>query len=126
MTPTQEEEESTSMSHVTLNDHRNHAVCMGTAIKLSPSQVCDRLNTLPGWDIREQKLYRTFAFSSFVEAIEFVKRVAVVAERLNHHPSLRVDKRNVEVAIWTRKLGCLTVHDFELAASVDSVVEAQR
>jgi 4a-hydroxytetrahydrobiopterin dehydratase len=112
---------------MTLTNTRNHSVCEGTAVTLTPGQTLDRLDALPTWKLTvEQKLYRQFSFASFLEAIEFVDDVAVVAERQNHHPTLLVDKRRVEVTIWTRQLGCLTVHDFELAAAIDRLVEVER
>jgi 4a-hydroxytetrahydrobiopterin dehydratase len=109
---------------VTLIDTRNHSVCNGTATALSVTQLRESLSAVPEWQLtKEQKLHRSFDFGSFVTAIEFVNAVALIAERQNHHPSLLVDKRHVEVIIWTRKLACLTVHDFDLAASIDRLKE---
>lgn len=64
----------------------------------------------------------TFQCTNFDQSIDFMNRVASIANDINHHPDIAVlDKRSVRVTAWTRKLGYLTDIDFDLAASVEAM-----
>lgn len=63
-----------------------------------------------------------FQCTNFDQSIDFMNRVASIANDINHHPDIAVlDKRSVRVTAWTRKLGYLTDIDFDLAASVEAM-----
>ena len=53
---------------------------------LSPSEIAERLTSLPGWTFSDGALRREFVFSDFSEAFAFMTRVALAAEKLDHHP----------------------------------------
>jgi 4a-hydroxytetrahydrobiopterin dehydratase len=54
--------------------------------KLDADEIAKRLTELAGWTLREGKLHREYKFADFVEAFGFMTSVALVAERMNHHP----------------------------------------
>ncbi|WP_430514038.1 4a-hydroxytetrahydrobiopterin dehydratase [Pannonibacter phragmitetus] len=64
---------------------------------------------------------RRFVFSGFVEAFGFMAQVALVAERMNHHPEWSNVYRTVEVTLSTHDAGGLTALDVELAAEMDRI-----
>src|SRR6266849_9073725 len=77
---------------------------------------------LPFWRvIEEHHLFKTFLFSNFVEALEFVNRVAGVAEQEGHHPDLCLAWGRVDVKLFTHKSDGLSENDFILAARIDEV-----
>lgn len=77
---------------------------------------------LPGWQLLDMRLSRAFQCTNFDQSIDFMNRVASIANDINHHPDIAVlDKRSVRVTAWTRKLGYLTDIDFDLAASVEAM-----
>lgn len=80
--------------------------------------------TPDGWQIRDERLVRTFQFRDFREAMAFVNRMAEVAEELNHHPDFTVQYSRVDLTIYTHDLGRpgLTPLDHELAARIDRLV----
>lgn len=96
--------------------------CEGGVAALGEDEQARLLEQLPGWQVREGKLLRTFVFANFVEAMAFLNRVAEVAEREGHHPDFSVHYRKVEMSIWTHAVGGLTENDFILAAHVDRLV----
>jgi 4a-hydroxytetrahydrobiopterin dehydratase len=54
--------------------------------KLSEAEVVARLSEVPGWEIIDGKLQKTFTFASFVNAFDFMTSVALLAEAMGHHP----------------------------------------
>jgi 4a-hydroxytetrahydrobiopterin dehydratase len=74
------------------------------------------------WTEREGKLCRTFRFSNFSEAFAFMVRVALLAERMGHHPEWTNVYNTVEVALSTHDAGgAITEKDRALAAAMDKL-----
>ena len=72
--------------------------------------------TPEGWDEVDGALQREFRFESFPAAIEFVNRVADLAEAENHHPDIAVSYRNVTLRWRTHSAEAITDRDREMAA----------
>jgi 4a-hydroxytetrahydrobiopterin dehydratase len=87
--------------------------------KLSDDEVREGLGGLPGWTRTGDEIEKTYELASFPEAIDFVRRVAVLAEDANHHPDLDVRYRKVRVALSTHDSGGLTALDLALAARIE-------
>lgn len=75
------------------------------------------------WEIRDGKLRKRFEFRDFVEAFGFMTRVAIEAERVNHHPEWCNVYRTVTVDLVSHDAGGLTRRDFELATIMDRLLE---
>jgi 4a-hydroxytetrahydrobiopterin dehydratase len=86
---------------------------------LTADEVATRLNELTGWTVREGKLHRAYKFADFVEAFGFMARVALVAERMNHHPEWCNVWSTVVVDLTTHDAGGITAKDFVLAAAME-------
>lgn len=72
-----------------------------------------------GWTTEGPVLVRVRTFPSFAEALRWVVAVAEVAERLDHHPSVRWDYRRVELRLTTHDVGGrLTSLDGDLARAI--------
>jgi 4a-hydroxytetrahydrobiopterin dehydratase len=89
--------------------------------KLSNEQVISRLKDIPGWKVVGRKLQRTFKFPDFVTAFGFMASVALVAERMNHHPEWFNVYNTVRVDLTTHDAGGLTEHDFSLAIRMNEL-----
>ncbi len=72
---------------------------------LSEQDVTRRLSDLEGWALADGKLYRAFRFGSFVEAFGFMSRVALVAEKMDHHPEWHNVYDKVVVDLSTHDVG---------------------
>ena len=72
------------------------------------------------WHIEDGKLHREFRFSDFTGAFAFMTRVALVAERMNHHPEWFNVYNRVRIDLTTHDAGGLTTLDFELASFMNS------
>lgn len=77
---------------------------------------------LPAWEVRDGALYREISFTDFSEAWAFMSRVALAAERLDHHPDWSNSWSTVRIAVSTHDLGGLSTFDVELARRVDALL----
>jgi 4a-hydroxytetrahydrobiopterin dehydratase len=74
------------------------------------------------WIEKDDGLERTIELPSFREAIDFVNRVADLAEAENHHPDIFVSYRTVTLRWTTHSAGGITDRDRELAARTDALI----
>jgi 4a-hydroxytetrahydrobiopterin dehydratase len=88
---------------------------------LRPETVENLLGEVPDWKLRENSIERTFKFSGFQEAIDFVNRVAQEAENMNHHPDIDIRWNKVKLVLSTHSAGGLTNNDFMLATKLDKL-----
>ncbi|VVE47333.1 pterin-4-alpha-carbinolamine dehydratase [Pandoraea iniqua] len=91
---------------------------------LDITAIATHLNRVPQWKIEDERLTRSFHFSTAAEAAVFVNRVAAMAESCNHHPRVDWWKRDVTLELYTHKSNGLTVRDFEFAETCDPLSEA--
>ncbi|AHF16291.1 4a-hydroxytetrahydrobiopterin dehydratase [Niabella soli] len=73
------------------------------------------------WEEKDNTLYRKFEFSNFNEAFGFMTRVALVAEKMDHHPTWTNTYNKVEFWLSTHDAGdIVTEKDRKLAKKIDS------
>tara|TARA_B100000029_G_scaffold466432_1_gene501939 strand:- start:279 stop:557 length:279 start_codon:yes stop_codon:yes gene_type:complete len=89
--------------------------------KLTSSEIAERLPRVPDWRLDQNKLKRDFAFEDFVEAFGFMSRVAILAEKHNHHPEWFNVYNKVTIELTTHDASGITARDFALAASIDGL-----
>ncbi len=89
--------------------------------RLSQTEIRTRLQAVPGWEVKDKKLVKAFSFKDFMGAVDFVNRVARVAESEGHHPDLQVGWGRVIVELTSHDAGGLTTRDFRLASLIDKV-----
>ena len=87
--------------------------------RLTDDEIGQALATLPGWSRTGDALAKRFQFKDFSEAFGWMARVALEAEKLDHHPDWSNVYRTVEVTLSTHDAGGLTALDFELARRMD-------
>lgn len=75
------------------------------------------------WQEENNALYRKFQFKDFKEAFAFLTKVAMVAETVNHHPTIKNTWNTVELWLSTHDVGnVVTAKDRELAALIDALL----
>lgn len=90
--------------------------------KLNAPRTKSALKTVPGWKKKAAAISRTFEFKDFPAAVNFVRRVAVLAEKSWHHPDIDIRWNKVTLTLTTHDEGGLTKKDFTLAKKVDRLV----
>jgi len=73
------------------------------------------------WMIDDQKLNKTFIFVDFIEAFGFMTKVALHAEKTNHHPEWFNVYNKVEITLTTHEADGLTHRDFQLAKTIENI-----
>ncbi|MCK6574561.1 4a-hydroxytetrahydrobiopterin dehydratase [Myxococcota bacterium] len=94
--------------------------------RLTPAEVAAALASLPAWRREGDALAREYVFGDFGEAFAFMARVALLAERLDHHPDWRNVWSRVEVRLTTHDAGGITERDVVLAREMDRVSVGHR
>ena len=79
------------------------------------------LQGVPTWVLENGKLHREFVFRDFVEAMGFMTRAGIVAEKMDHHPEWSNVYKTVRVDLTTHDAGGITALDFELARAMDAL-----
>lgn len=75
------------------------------------------------WEEKDNSLYRKFDFKDFIEAFSFMTRVALIAEKMNHHPRWTNVWNTVEVWLSTHDAGdIVTDKDRKLAEKIDALI----
>jgi 4a-hydroxytetrahydrobiopterin dehydratase len=102
--------------------------CRGGIPPLAQEEAGRMLASVPGWKLEENgaRLARRFEFEDFRKAMEFVNRVADLAEEQGHHPDIAIHWNKVDLVLWTHKIGGLHENDFILAAKVGRLLEEPR
>lgn len=89
---------------------------------LSPVELANRLASLPGWQVQNGVLTKTYVVRSFAHGVLFIGAIGQLAEAANHHPDLSLlGYKNVGVSLSTHSEGGITEKDFELAAQIEQL-----
>lgn len=88
---------------------------------LSPKSLQDALILLPDWQIVEDKLQRVFVLADFVDAFGFISKIALIAEKMNHHPEWSNSYKTVIINLVSHEAGGITTLDIELAKKIDAI-----
>jgi 4a-hydroxytetrahydrobiopterin dehydratase len=94
---------------------------MGTKAATEP-EIVDALADLHGWKLAGPAISKTFTFKDFIAAWGFMSRVALLAEKRDHHPDWRNVWNKVEITLTTHDAGGLSTRDFELATAIDRLI----
>jgi 4a-hydroxytetrahydrobiopterin dehydratase len=89
--------------------------------KLDSTQRASLAQRLPDWRHEPQRdaLVRSFKFKDFVEAFGFMTRVAILAEKADHHPEWSNVYNRVEILLTTHDCDGLSERDLALAEAID-------
>ena len=79
--------------------------------------------TVPtGWERIDERLHRELEFADFSEAFAFMVRVALLAEKLNHHPDWSNSWNRVVIDLTSHDAGGLTARDTRLAEAINALL----
>jgi 4a-hydroxytetrahydrobiopterin dehydratase len=98
--------------------------CQRGSPSLTEKAEDDLFHELSQWELGRKTIHRLtkqFSFSSFMEAVGFVKSVAIMAEDENHHPSMCINYRTVTIELTTHAVKGLSENDFIMAAKIDAL-----
>jgi|SRR3989344_9676924 len=100
--------------------------CEGLGMKPFTREEAQKyLSGVPGWELSEDaqnglQIVKRYKFKDFISAIDFVNKVADIAEMEGHHPEIKIKYNKVKLINWTHAIGGLSENDFILAAKIDA------
>lgn len=93
-------------------------------VPLTRNEIQAELIDLSEWKISGDgtRIFRSLRMKSFLHALAYFERLAVLAESENHHPDLHLTGyRHVRVELWTHTLGGVSLNDIAMARRIDVV-----
>ncbi|TCO78923.1 pterin-4-alpha-carbinolamine dehydratase [Plasticicumulans lactativorans] len=110
---------------MTLKD-KSCVPCRGGVPPLEAAAARRLLAEVPGWQIEgpAARIRRRFTFKDYRSVVEFVNRIAEMAETEQHHPDIGFGWGYAEVVFFTHKIAGLHENDFIMAAKVNALFEA--
>lgn len=93
--------------------------------QLSEAERAEALDALDEWDYDEARdaITRTFTFADFSQAFAFMTRVALLAEKADHHPEWSNVWNRVDILLTTHDAGGLSARDVKLAKAIDALLD---
>lgn len=86
--------------------------------KLTEKEIQEKVPTLPGWQYEAGALVHDYAFADFAAAFAFVVRLALLAEKANHHPDIDIRYNKLRVVLVSHDAGGVTGRDMSMAAEI--------
>lgn len=90
-------------------------------LRLSESEVEERMGQLTGWTLKNDQLQSIRKFKDFIAAIGFVNQLVEPSEALGHHPDLEISYNKVTINLTTHDAEGLTDKDFLLAQTISGL-----
>lgn len=91
--------------------------------KLSEIEITQQVAKLGGWKVVDGKMNKTFEFDDFVQAFGFMTRVAMEAEKMNHHPEWFNVYNRVTIDLVTHDVGGISNYDIKLGKTIDKIAK---
>jgi len=99
--------------------------CRGGEPALTDAEIADLQLHVSQWQLKEvggiKRLERVFKFKNYVEAVAFANKIAMTAEKEDHHPLIVLEWGRVTVQWWTHVVKGLHKNDFIMAAKTDEL-----
>ena len=73
------------------------------------------------WELKDGKLVKSFQFPSFIKALDYVNEIAILAERLDHHPIITINWKTVKLSLKSFDIDAITNRDIVLAKEINKL-----
>ena len=85
---------------------------------ISPEEINKSLSS-KDWTYINKKIYKSYKFTTYMEGIEFVQKIALLAEKNHHHPNIKIGWCTVDISITSHDLGGVSTKCVNLATGID-------
>tara|TARA_Y100001978_G_scaffold182989_1_gene180238 strand:+ start:123 stop:410 length:288 start_codon:yes stop_codon:yes gene_type:complete len=90
---------------------------------LGKEEIKELTAKIPGWDIFPKYIERNIIFQNFVDAFSFMTKVALLAEKYNHHPNWENVYSKVKIKLFTHDLGGISSLDHLMASEINNLLK---
>jgi 4a-hydroxytetrahydrobiopterin dehydratase len=96
--------------------------CEGGTPPLDQDEISEyRKYIRDDWKVSDKKISKEYSFVNFKHTMDFVNKVAGLAEEEGHHPDMHVHFGKVEIELWTHAIDGLSENDFIMASKIDNL-----
>ena len=89
---------------------------------IEKSQLDSFTEKNPSWIIDNKTIKKEFKFDNFIDAFGFMSKVALLSEKMDHHPDWQNTYNKVKIILTTHDKGGITTNDTKLAESIDKLI----
>ncbi len=89
---------------------------------LEDAEINKKLAELKGWEKAGNEITKSYKLANFIASIGFVNKIAILAEKADHHPDILIQYSTVKITLSTHSEGGLTEKDFNLAAEIEGAI----
>ncbi|MEE8056376.1 MAG: 4a-hydroxytetrahydrobiopterin dehydratase [Pseudomonadales bacterium] len=89
---------------------------------LSNVAITHKLESYSAWVFKDNKLYRRLIFEDFIHAFGFISQVAIIAEKMNHHPEWANVYHTVDIYLTTHEADGVSDRDFALLEKIEQLI----
>ena len=89
---------------------------------INQTQLNNFINKNPSWIVDNKTIKKEFKFENFIDAFGFMSKVAILSEKMNHHPNWQNTYNKVKIELTTHDKGGITSNDTKLAESIDKLI----
>lgn len=89
--------------------------------ELSENEIKEKLGEIDGWEYNGERIRKKYQFEKYMDGIEFVNKIAEIAEEENHHPDMILGFREVEITLKSHDVDAITDRDINLASKIEKI-----
>ena len=90
---------------------------------LTEEEIKELAAKIPGWEIHPKYIERNINFQNFIDAFSFMTKVALLAEKYNHHPNWENVYSQVRIRLFTHDLGGISSLDQIMASDISNLIK---
>ena len=80
------------------------------------------IKDLDGWEKVEDKLSKNFKFKDFIESFSFITKIAMISEKMDHHPDITISYNSVHIDLTTHDINNISKNDIILARKIEELI----
>ena len=88
---------------------------------LEENEIDGHLGELEGWERSGNQIEKTFKLKNFIESVGFINKIAILAEKADHHPDILILYSKVKITLSTHSEGGITIKDINLAKEIENL-----
>ena len=89
---------------------------------IEQNQLDSFIEKNPSWITYNKTIKKEFKFNNFIDAFGFMSKVALLSEKMDHHPNWQNTYNKVKIELTTHDKGGITSNDIKLAESIDKLI----
>ena len=89
---------------------------------IDKNQINSFIEKNPSWIIENKTIKKEFKFDDFIDAFGFMSKVALLSEKMDHHPNWQNTYNKVKIELTTHDKDGITNNDLKLAESIDKLI----